>query len=59
MVAAELSEQPLTFRMASRLLLISLTALSLLQACQAQTFQRLGACPSLGCIFPPDQYGIL
>jgi hypothetical protein len=21
----------------------------------AQTFQRLGACPTLGCIFPPDQ----
>jgi hypothetical protein len=22
----------------------------------AQTFQRLGACPDLGCVFPPDQY---
>ena len=22
----------------------------------AQTFRRLGACPKLGCIFPPDQY---
>lgn len=22
----------------------------------AQTFQRLGGCPDLGCIFPPDQY---
>lgn len=21
----------------------------------AQTFQRLGACPALGCVFPPDQ----
>lgn len=21
----------------------------------AQTFQRLGACPTLGCLFPPDQ----
>jgi len=20
-----------------------------------QTFQRLGGCPTLGCIFPPDQ----
>lgn len=25
----------------------------------AQTFQRLGACPSLGCIFPPDQADFL
>lgn len=22
----------------------------------AQTFQRLGGCPELGCVFPPDQY---
>lgn len=21
----------------------------------AQTFQRLGGCPDLGCVFPPDQ----
>ncbi|OJD35715.1 alkaline phosphatase [Diplodia corticola] len=27
--------------------------------CEAQTFQRLGACPSLGCIFPPDQADFL
>jgi hypothetical protein len=25
----------------------------------AQTFQRLGACPSLGCVFPPDQTDFL
>ncbi|PNS18568.1 hypothetical protein CAC42_5107 [Sphaceloma murrayae] len=25
----------------------------------AQTFQRLGACPQLGCIFPPDQTDFL
>ena len=25
----------------------------------AQTFQRLGACPKLGCIFPPDQVDFL
>ncbi|KAL1955297.1 hypothetical protein VTO42DRAFT_8829 [Malbranchea cinnamomea] len=25
----------------------------------AQTFQRLGACPDLGCIFPPDQADFL
>jgi alkaline phosphatase len=23
--------------------------------CAAQTFRRLGGCPTLGCIFPPDQ----
>lgn len=22
----------------------------------AQTYQRLGGCPTLGCVFPPDQY---
>ena len=21
----------------------------------AQTFKRLGSCPTLGCVFPPDQ----
>ena len=21
----------------------------------AQTFQRLGTCPTFGCVFPPDQ----
>lgn len=25
----------------------------------AQTFQRLGACPTLGCILPPDQTDFL
>jgi hypothetical protein len=25
----------------------------------AQTFQRLGACPSLGCVFPPNQSDFL
>ncbi|OBT43127.1 hypothetical protein VE00_07677 [Pseudogymnoascus sp. WSF 3629] len=25
----------------------------------AQTFQRLGACPDLGCVFPPDQADFL
>jgi hypothetical protein len=23
----------------------------------AQTFQRLGTCPTLGCVLPPDQQG--
>ena len=27
--------------------------------CSAQTFQRLGACPTLGCILPPDQVDFL
>ena len=29
---------------------------SLLAWTNAQTFQRLGACPTFGCIFPPDQW---
>lgn len=31
---------------------------SLLVVTSAQTFQRLGACPTLGCVLPPDQYAI-
>lgn len=31
----------------------------LISTAVAQTFQRLGACPSLGCIFPPDQADFL
>lgn len=31
---------------------------SLLSLTAAQTFQRLGACPTLGCIIPPDQQAI-
>jgi hypothetical protein len=27
--------------------------------CSAQTFQRLGSCPTLGCILPPDQTDFL
>jgi hypothetical protein len=34
-------------------------ALGLACSCSAQTFQRLGACPSLGCILPPDQADFL
>lgn len=40
---------------ASRLAL----AASLLSTVLAQTFQRLGACPTLGCVFPPDQTDFL
>ena len=31
----------------------------LLSVVSAQTFQRLGTCPSLGCILPPDQQDFL
>ncbi|PPR00893.1 hypothetical protein CVT24_000378 [Panaeolus cyanescens] len=41
-------------------LLAVLAALNVLPAfVSAQTFQRLGACPTLGCIFPPDQTDFL
>lgn len=32
---------------------------ALLSQVAAQTFQRLGTCPTLGCIFPPDQADFL
>jgi hypothetical protein len=32
---------------------------AIISQASAQTFQRLGACPSLGCIFPPDQSDFL
>ncbi|KAJ5147402.1 hypothetical protein N7526_000754 [Penicillium atrosanguineum] len=36
------------------------SVLACLMACAtAQTFQRLGGCPDLGCIFPPDQVDFL
>ncbi|KAM0255221.1 hypothetical protein ACHAQJ_005985 [Trichoderma viride] len=37
---------------------ISLLAASL-SAVSAQTFQRLGTCPTLGCVLPPDQSDFL
>jgi hypothetical protein len=30
-------------------------AAAVLTAASAQTYQRLGSCPKLGCVFPPDQ----
>ncbi len=33
----------------------ALAAATLLPGVAAQTFQRLGACPDLGCVLPPDQ----
>ena len=40
---------------------IAAVLLSLLYppVCSAQSFQRLGTCPDLGCIFPPDQADFL
>lgn len=37
-------------------LLVSLSTVGLVSA---QTYQRLGACPTLGCVFPPDQTDFL
>ena len=41
--------------MASHVLGIVVAA-ALLASTNAQTFQRLGACPTFGCVFPPDQW---
>ncbi|KAF2265425.1 alkaline phosphatase-like protein [Lojkania enalia] len=38
---------------------IGLVGVLLASAATAQTFQRLGACPTLGCVFPPDQADFL
>lgn len=38
---------------------IAVVAASIASLASAQTFQRLGGCPSLGCIFPPDQVDFL
>lgn len=42
--------------MLSNILPIAVVASSLVALTGAQTFQRLGGCPTLGCILPPDQY---
>ncbi|OBR14524.1 Alkaline phosphatase [Colletotrichum higginsianum IMI 349063] len=34
---------------------LALVLLAAVPAALGQTFQRLGACPDLGCVFPPDQ----
>ncbi|EAW09916.1 alkaline phosphatase [Aspergillus clavatus NRRL 1] len=37
-----------------------ISGVSVLVSCaHAQTFQRLGGCPTLGCVFPPDQADFL
>lgn len=38
-----------------QLTLLAVLALSAGLRANAQTFQRLGTCPTLGCVFPPDQ----
>jgi hypothetical protein len=42
------------FRLSSAALAASLAAVA-----SAQTFQRLGTCPTLGCILPPDAQDFL
>lgn len=37
----------------------TLVAASLLSAASAQYYQRLGTCPTLGCVLPPDQQDFL
>lgn len=37
------------------MLRISLAALAVASCACAQTFQRLGTCSKLGCVFPPDR----
>lgn len=37
------------------LVTVALIGASVFGRVSAQTFQRLGACPTLGCVFPPDQ----
>ncbi|KAF2842746.1 putative extracellular phytase [Patellaria atrata CBS 101060] len=44
---------------ASKSSLLAVLAASFVAKGYAQTFQRLGACPELGCIFPPDQADFL
>lgn len=44
--------------MAPSLLSLSASA-ALLGFASSQTYQRLGGCPTLGCVFPPDQVDFL
>ena len=44
--------------MLSRLNVLAVVAVSL-SAVSGQTFRRLGACPTLGCVLPPDQQDFL
>ena len=46
-------------RAMQRASLLLTIASSLIVGTVAQTFQRLGTCPDLGCVFPPDQADFL
>lgn len=50
--------QPHQFRMRANLGLLAIAAASF-PSVHAQYFQRLGTCPTLGCILPPDQQDFL
>lgn len=43
----------------SKVLLFFASIISFAAFVQAQSFQRLGTCPKLGCVFPPDQTDFL
>ncbi|KAK3373821.1 alkaline phosphatase [Lasiosphaeria ovina] len=45
--------------MLSRLNAVALCLAASLAAVSGQTFQRLGTCPTLGCVLPPDQQDFL
>ncbi|KAK0728152.1 alkaline phosphatase [Lasiosphaeria miniovina] len=45
--------------MPSRLNAVALCLAASLAAVSGQTFQRLGTCPTLGCVLPPDQQDFL
>ncbi|KAK4894828.1 hypothetical protein LTR27_006950 [Elasticomyces elasticus] len=45
--------------MVSYRLAAAAAAAGLASSAVAQTFQRLGGCPTLGCVFPPDQQDFL
>ncbi|KAK5663134.1 hypothetical protein OQA88_6551 [Cercophora sp. LCS_1] len=45
--------------MAPRLSLIALSLVASLSTVAGQTFRRLGTCPTLGCVLPPDQQDFL
>lgn len=46
-------------RLSSSPLGVAVASTFLAAVTQAQTFQRFGTCPTLGCIIPPDQQDFL
>lgn len=57
-ITRRIRPQPHQFRMRANLGLLAIAAASF-SAVHAQYFQRLGTCPTLGCILPPDQQDFL